>query len=128
MIPLLHANAAEMARTLTSLADDKATQVNAESPRVFADTRTNSILLAGAKNARLKLRALIAHLDTPRKRRRYPGHLPAQCQCQDLVPILQGISATLTGIARRACRSPARLAARRLRPRRPSRPTGRPIR
>ena len=100
VIPLLHANAAEMARTLTSLADDKATQVNAESPRVFADTRTNSILLAGAKNARLKLRALIAHLDTPLENGGDTQVIYLRnANAKDLVPILQGISATLTGIA-----------------------------
>lgn len=100
VIPLMHANAAELARTLTSLADDKVTQVNAESPRVFADTRTNSILLAGAKNSRLKMRALIAHLDTPLEN---GGDTQViylnNASAKDLVPILQGVAATLTGIA-----------------------------
>ena len=54
VIPLTHANAAEIARTLTSLADDKSAPANGEAPRVFADTRTNSILLSGAKNGRLQ--------------------------------------------------------------------------
>ncbi|MGA9423388.1 MAG: secretin N-terminal domain-containing protein, partial [Rhodanobacteraceae bacterium] len=65
VIPLNHANAAELARTLTLLAEDKTAKANGEAARVFADTRTNSILLAGAKSARLRMRALIAHLDTP---------------------------------------------------------------
>jgi len=100
VIPLAHANAAEMARTLTVLAEDKVAQVNAEAPRVFADTRTNSLLLAGAKNARLKLRALVAHLDTPLESGGdtqviYLSYATAK----DLVPILQGIAATLTGMA-----------------------------
>jgi general secretion pathway protein D len=100
VIPLQHANAAEMARTLTSLADDKASQVNAEAPRVFADTRTNSILLAGAKNARLKLRALIAHLDTPLENGGDTQVIYLRnANAKDLVPILQGVAATLTGIA-----------------------------
>ena len=43
VIPLTHANAAEIARTLTLLADDKGAPPG-ESPRVFADTRTNSVL------------------------------------------------------------------------------------
>ena len=63
VIPLAHANAAELARTLTVLAEDKSAPP-AEVPRVFADARTNSVLVAGART-RLKLRALIAHLDTP---------------------------------------------------------------
>ncbi|HPG94354.1 MAG TPA: type II secretion system secretin GspD [Dokdonella sp.] len=100
VIPLAHANAAEMARTLTSLADDKAAQANAEAPRVFADTRTNSILLAGAKNARLKLRALIAHLDTPLENGGDTQVIYLRnANAKDLVPILQGVAATLTGIA-----------------------------
>ncbi|HET9033651.1 MAG TPA: type II secretion system secretin GspD [Dokdonella sp.] len=100
VIPLTHANAAEMARTLTSLAEDKATQVSADSPRVFADTRTNSILLAGAKNSRLKLRALIAHLDTPLENGGDTQVIYLRnANAKDLVPILQGVAATLTGIA-----------------------------
>ena len=100
VIPLVHANAAEMARTLTSLADDKVSQVNAEAPRVFADTRTNSILLAGAKNARLKMRALIAHLDTPLENGGDTQVIYLRnANAKDLVPILQGVAATLTGIA-----------------------------
>ncbi len=100
VIPLAHANAAELARTLTVLAEDKVAQANAEAPRVFADARTNSILLAGAKNARLKLRALIAHLDTPLEN---GGDTQVvylrNANAKDLVPILQGVAATLTGIA-----------------------------
>ena len=100
VIPLMHANAAEMSRTLTSLADDKATQINADAPRVFADTRTNSILLAGAKNSRLKLRALIAHLDTPLENGGDTQVIYLRnANAMDLVPILQGVAATLTGIA-----------------------------
>ena len=100
VIPLAHANAAELARTLTSLADDKVAQVNAEAPRVFADTRTNSILLAGAKNARLKLRALIAHLDTPLENGGATQVIYLRnASAKDLVPILQGVAATLTGMA-----------------------------
>lgn len=100
VVPLRHANAAEIARTLTSLADDKTAQANGDSSRVFADTRTNSILLAGSKNGRLKLRALVAHLDTPvvdggDTQVVYLRYANAK----DLVPILQGVAATLSGIA-----------------------------
>jgi general secretion pathway protein D len=98
MIPLRHANAAEMARTLTMLADDKTAAANGEAARVFADTRTNSILLAGAKNGRLKMRALIAHLDT-----RIDNGGDTQviylryANAKELVPILEGVSQTLSG-------------------------------
>lgn len=99
VIPLANANAAEMARTLTSLADDKGALANAEAPRVFADTRTNSVLLAGAKNARLKMRALIAHLDTPLENGGDTQVIYLRnANAADLVPILQGVAATLTGM------------------------------
>jgi len=100
MIPLRHANASELARTLTMLADDKGAQANGEGARVFADTRTNSILLAGAKNGRLKMRALIAHLDTPVEN---GGDTQVvylhYASAKDLVPILQGVATTLSGVA-----------------------------
>ncbi|MGB0135094.1 type II secretion system secretin GspD [Dokdonella sp.] len=100
VIPLANANAAEMARTLTSLAQDNVAQANGEAPRVFADTRTNSVLLAGAKNARLKMRALIAHLDTPLENGGDTQVIYLRnANAADLVPILQGVAATLTGIA-----------------------------
>ena len=99
VIPLAHASAAEMARTLTML-EDKGAQPNGDAARVFADTRTNSILLSGAKNGRLRMRALIAHLDTP-----IAGGGDTQviylhyANAKDLVPILQGVASTLGGMA-----------------------------
>jgi len=99
VIPLAHANAAELARTLTVLAEDKSAPP-AEVPRVFADARTNSVLVAGAKNARLKLRALIAHLDTPLESGGDTQVIYLRnASAKDLVGILQGVAATLTGIA-----------------------------
>ena len=100
MIPLQHANAAEIARTLTQLSENKAADATGESSKVFADERTNSILLSGGKSGRLRLRALIAHLDTPianggDTRVVYLHYANAK----DLVPILQGVAATLTNEA-----------------------------
>ncbi|HEY0178076.1 MAG TPA: type II secretion system secretin GspD [Dokdonella sp.] len=100
VIPLAHANAAELARTLTLLADDKTAQANGESTRVFADARTNSILLSGAKSGRLRLRALIAHLDTPIDSGGDTQVIYLHyANAKDLVPILQGIATTLSGAA-----------------------------
>jgi general secretion pathway protein D len=99
VIPLAHANAAELARTLTLLADDK-TAPPGEAQRVFADTRTNSILLSGAKAGRLKMRALVAHLDTPIENGGDTQVIYLRyASAKDLVPILQGVASTLTGIA-----------------------------
>ncbi len=100
VIPLVHANASEMARTLTMLADDKTAQANGDAARVFADTRTNSILLAGAKNGRLKMRALIAHLDSPVDNGGDTQVIYLHyANAKDLVPILQGVATTLSGVA-----------------------------
>jgi len=100
VIPLTHANATELARTLTLLADDKTSQANGDAARVFADTRTNSILLSGAKNGRLKLRALIAHLDAPMDSGGDTQVIYLHyANAKDLVPILQGVAATLSGVA-----------------------------
>ncbi|HKE49859.1 MAG TPA: type II secretion system secretin GspD, partial [Rhodanobacteraceae bacterium] len=99
VIPLSHANAAELARTLTLLADDKGAPPG-ESQRVFADTRTNSILLSGAKAGRLKMRALVAHLDTPIENGGDTQVIYLRyANAKELVPILQGVASTLTGIA-----------------------------
>ncbi|MGH8042825.1 MAG: type II secretion system secretin GspD [Rudaea sp.] len=97
VIPLQHASAAEVARILTQLADTKGVDA-ADQPHVYADERTNSILLSGGKSGRLRLRALIAHLDTPisdggETQVVYLNYANAK----DLVPILEGVAATLTG-------------------------------
>ncbi len=100
VIPLQHANAAELARTLTLLSDDKTAQANGEAPRVLADERTNSILLAGAKNGRLRMRTLITHLDTPLKSGGDTNVIYLHyAKAKDLVPILQGVASTLANEA-----------------------------
>jgi general secretion pathway protein D len=65
VISLENASAEEVVRILSSL--NQASQAAGGAPpiQVIADTRTNSVLLAGAGASRLQYRALIAHLDTP---------------------------------------------------------------
>jgi general secretion pathway protein D len=99
VIPLQHASAAEVARILSQLSDTKGVDA-ADAPRVFADERTNSILLSGGKSGLLRLRALVAQLDTPisdggETQVVYLNYANAK----DLVPILEGVAATLTGDA-----------------------------
>ncbi|MGB5539908.1 MAG: type II secretion system secretin GspD [Gammaproteobacteria bacterium] len=68
VIPLAHASANEVVRVLTSLtrasAAGKAAGGVSEQVLV-ADERTNSVLLGGERAERLRLRAIISHLDTP---------------------------------------------------------------
>lgn len=100
VIPLRHANATEMARTLGQLEAPTQGLAVAPSGRLLADARTNSVLISGDRGSRLRLRTLVAHLDTPLSDgdatqvvylRYADGAL--------LLPVLEGIAGTLTGIA-----------------------------
>ena len=66
-VKLEHAFASEVVRLLTTLSANTAGSKKAASADVkfSADERTNSILLSGARNERLKFRAIIAELDRP---------------------------------------------------------------
>lgn len=66
VIPLQHASAGDLANMLRTLVQNtQAAQGGTPTPQLLADTRTNSLLLSGPPAGRLRMRALIAHLDTP---------------------------------------------------------------
>ena len=67
IIRLENAAAADVVRTLSTLYTGPGAQQEAGSavPKVIADDRTNSVLITGEKAQRLRLRELIADLDTP---------------------------------------------------------------
>jgi len=65
IIPLENANATEIVRILNSLEKQGASKTQINVSKVVADERTNSILISGGENSRLRLRAIIAQLDTP---------------------------------------------------------------
>jgi general secretion pathway protein D len=67
VIPLQHASAAEVVRIVNSLYTGGAAAEGAGMPsvRVIADERTNSVLVSGETSQRLRLKTLVAHLDTP---------------------------------------------------------------
>ena len=94
VIPLQHASASELVRIITALTQKGGKGAQAPGrPLLAADDRSNSVLLGGDKNARLRIRGLIAHLDTP-----VEGGGNSQvvflnyAQAEDLAPILQGVS------------------------------------
>jgi general secretion pathway protein D len=66
VVQLENASADEVVRMLSAL--NQGSQAAGSTPpiQVIADTRTNSVLLSGTEPSRLRYRALIAHLDTPR--------------------------------------------------------------
>ncbi len=99
VIPLEHANATEVARTLTLLATEgAAAQANgAAQGRVIADARTNSLLLSGDRAARLRLRSLIGHLDTPLDSAESTQVIYLRyAKAGDLVAVLEGAASALT--------------------------------
>ncbi len=67
VIPLQNAPAADMVQVLNSLLQADASGQNGTAVKLVADERTNSILMSGDKGSRLRIRALIAHLDLPQE-------------------------------------------------------------
>lgn len=65
VVPLQHASSAEVVRVLTALTQTPRADGAPVSISLVADARTNSVLIGGDRSERLRLRALIAHLDTP---------------------------------------------------------------
>ncbi|HEY0339376.1 MAG TPA: type II secretion system secretin GspD, partial [Steroidobacteraceae bacterium] len=66
IVQLHDASAAEIVRVMNSLYQGAAAAAEGGTPmKVVADERSNSVLISGDQNQRLRIRALIAHLDTP---------------------------------------------------------------
>ncbi|HET9390688.1 MAG TPA: type II secretion system secretin GspD [Steroidobacteraceae bacterium] len=66
IIPLQNASSAEIVRVVNSLYQGQGAAAEGGTPvKVVADDRSNSVLVAGDQGQRLRIRALIAHLDTP---------------------------------------------------------------
>lgn len=93
VIGLTHANAAEVVRTINSLSPAGSGQ-----QRAIADARTNTVLLGGDAGGRLRIRSLIAALDTPLDNGGDTQVVYLRyADAQSLVPILQNISAQELG-------------------------------
>ena len=93
IVPLENAVASDLVRVLTSM-QQQAGKKNpkASKPMLVADERTNSILIGGERAARLQLRAIISHLDTPSE---VVGDTHViylrYAKAKDLVPVLTGV-------------------------------------
>lgn len=93
IISLQHAVAADLVRVITGLQQQTAKQApQADKPMLVADDRTNSILISGGRSERLRIRAIISHLDTP------SGSVGdthviylRYAKAKDLVPVLTGV-------------------------------------
>jgi general secretion pathway protein D len=65
VISLQHASSGDVVRVVTALQQASAGGETGKPLGLVADDRTNSVLISGDQVARLRLRALISHLDTP---------------------------------------------------------------
>jgi general secretion pathway protein D len=65
VIPLEHASAAEIVRVVNALYPQSGQAEGGVGVRLVADERTNSVLVSGESAARLRLKTLVTHLDTP---------------------------------------------------------------
>lgn len=65
VMPLQNASSSDVVRTVNSLYQGQGTIQEGRALRVVADDRSNSILISGDPAQRLRLRALVAELDTP---------------------------------------------------------------
>jgi general secretion pathway protein D len=102
IVPLTHAGAAEIVRVVNALYAGASAEGGAV--KVVADERSNSVLIGGDQAQRLRLRALIAHLDTPLEsggdtRVRYLHYANAE-------KIAPKLKEQMTGIAQAAAGAP----------------------
>ncbi len=65
VIRLENASATEVVRMISQLTQTQQAAGGAPTVQALADERTNSVLLSGAENGRLRYRMLVAHLDNP---------------------------------------------------------------
>ncbi|MGI9257495.1 MAG: type II secretion system secretin GspD [Gammaproteobacteria bacterium] len=98
VIRLENASATEVVRMLTALNQATAAAGGAPAAQIAADDRTNSVLVSGNMNNRLRYRALIAHLDTPNEdggdtRVRYLDYADAETLASSLQAQFSGAAA-----------------------------------
>jgi general secretion pathway protein D len=103
IVPLQNAGAGEVVRVVNSLYQGAAAAEGA-AVKVVADERSNSVLIGGDQSQRLRLRALIAHLDTPLQaggdtRVRYLHYANAEKLAPKLKEQMTGIAAAAAGAA-----------------------------
>src|SRR5258708_8362515 len=110
IVNLRDASAAEIVRVMNSLYQGAAAAAEGGTPmKVVADERSNSVLISGDQNQRLRIRALIAHLDTPLEaggdtRVRYLHYADADKIAPKLKEQITGISPAAAGARRGAPR------------------------
>jgi len=106
IIPLKHASASELVRILNSLHASGGAGAKAATKKITlaSDDRTNSILMSGERASRLKIRATIAHLDTPLENATGNTHVIylKYAKAKDLVSILTGVEKSTSKTKKKA--------------------------
>jgi general secretion pathway protein D len=102
VVPLENASAADVIRVLNSLFQQAAAAEGGVALKVVADERSNTVLISGDQSQRLRIRALVAHLDTPLKsggdtQVRYLLYADAEKVAPKLKEQITGIAATAAG-------------------------------
>ncbi|MET0657405.1 MAG: type II secretion system secretin GspD [Steroidobacteraceae bacterium] len=98
IVTLQNASAGEIVRVVNSLYTGTTQQENAAlGVKLVADDRTNSVLITGEKAARLRLKTLVTHLDTPLEAGgdtsvRYLNYADAEAIAGKLKEQIQGIT------------------------------------
>ncbi|GMU68901.1 MAG: type II secretion system protein GspD [Steroidobacteraceae bacterium] len=119
VIPMQNASAGEIVRVVTQLLQGAAPAEGAAgaSLKLVADERSNSVLLSGEQAARLRIKALIAHLDTPLEaggdtQVRYLRYSDAEKIAAKLKEQVTGVAAATGGAGGAAAGGPAAQAER----------------
>lgn len=95
VVRLDHASASEVVRILGQLENQpqQGQQQSGGRTRLAADTRTNSVLISGGREARLRMRGLIANLDTPLEREGNTRVMYLKyANAEDMTDILDGVN------------------------------------
>ena len=92
VVRLQHASAAEVVQILDALHSGDTENEAIPAPKLVADGRSNTVLMSSDPSTRLRLRAVIAHLDTPLEGRGNTNVIYLRyAKAKDLVPILEGV-------------------------------------
>lgn len=96
MIRLRHANATDVVNMVKQLRQPG--KQDAASYSLIPDERVNSVLLSGDKQERVRIRALISHMDIPLETGAGDTHVIylKYAKAQDMVSVLMGVSKTFT--------------------------------
>ena len=104
VVPLQNASSAEIVRVINSLYQGQQAAEGGMAAKVVADERSNSVLIGGDQSQRLRIRALVAHLDTPLEsggdtRVRYLRYADAEKIAPKLKEQITGVAQAATGAA-----------------------------